>query len=273
MTADGFPRSVTIYGTGLMGSSLGLALKEQIPGIRVHGIDEPEILKRARSLGAIDNVSSQAPAFADLIILAAPVGVILQLLGDLPAGPSLILDVGSTKVDICNKARERGLPFVGGHPMTGSEKSGPEAASAELFHRAPFFLCPVSSAPENALSSVTRVVEAIGASPVVISAEEHDRVVAQLSHLPQILSTLLADQTSEHRRLAGPGWKSFTRLAASPFHVWRDILQTSGSLPLELRLFADRLRSALDALEGGDLKEIEAMFERANRAVADESHE
>jgi prephenate dehydrogenase len=270
MTRDGFPRSVTIYGTGLIGTSFGLALKERIPGIRVYGIDSPEILKRAQHRGAIDEHESQT---SDLLILAAPVGAILDLLSDLPPGPALILDVGSTKADICGKARSRGLPFVGGHPMTGSEKSGPDAASADLFRGAPFFLCPVSSAPENAMSRVIHVVEAIGANPVVIDAEEHDRVVAQLSHLPQILSTLLADQTSEHRGLAGPGWKSFTRLAASPFHVWQDILQTSGSLPRELRLFADRLRSVLDALERGDMKELERMFERANNAVSEEGRE
>ena len=157
--------------------------------------------------------------------------------------------------------------------MTGSEKSGPEAASADLFRGATFFLCPASSAPRSALARVTQVIEAIGANPVLISAEEHDRVVAQLSHLPQILSTLLADQTAQNRKLAGPGWKSFTRLAGSPFHVWRDILQTSGSLPMELRLFSDRLNSVLDALDRGNMKEIEAMFERANRVIPEKRHE
>jgi prephenate dehydrogenase len=91
--------------------------------------------------------------------------------------------------------------------------------------------------------------------------------VAQLSHLPQIVSTLLADQTSANKDLAGPGWKSVTRLAASPFHVWRDILQTSGSLPDELRSFIARLREVLDALEAGNMQEVEALFERANRGV------
>src|SRR6185436_13461981 len=119
---------------------------------------------------------------------------------------------------ICRKAESRGLSFVGGHPMTGSETSGPEAASADLFRGAPFFLCPVPSASQSTRSRVTRIVETIGARPMVMTAEEHDRVVAQMSHLPQILSTLLADQTSDRHGLAGPGWKSLTRLAASPYH-------------------------------------------------------
>jgi prephenate dehydrogenase len=273
MTADGFPHTVTIYGTGLIGTSFGLALKKRIPGVRVYGVDSPEILARAQALGAIDDGKEKAPDFPDLVVLATPIGTILELLGELAPGPSVILDVGSTKVTVCRKAAGRGLPFVGGHPMTGSERSGPEAASSDLFEKATFFLCPVSSAPNNAISQATLVVKTIGANPVVISAEEHDRVVAQLSHLPQVLSTLLADQTTEHRRLAGPGWKSFTRLAASPFHVWKDILQTSGSLPLELRLFTDRLCAVLDALERGQMNEVEEMFERANHAVAEEGHE
>jgi prephenate dehydrogenase len=272
MTGDGFPGSVTIYGTGLIGASFGLALKKSNPGIRIYGVDSPEVLGRAQRRGAVDEGVEQAPNPTDLVILAAPVGAILKLLGEIPVGPC-ILDAGSTKVEICRKAAGHLLPFVGGHPMTGSEKPGPEAASAELFEMAPFFLCPVSSTPDSALSLVMRVVEAIGARPVVMSAEEHDRVVAQLSHLPQVLSTLLADQTSEQRGLAGPGWKSFTRLAASPFHVWHDILQTSGSLPLELRLFSDRLCAVLDALERGNMKEVQAMFERANRAVSEEGRE
>jgi prephenate dehydrogenase len=268
MTPGGFPRSITIYGTGLIGSSIGLALKKHVPEIRIHGVDSPEVLKRAQQLGAIDSVETIP---ADLLILAAPVGVILQLLGDVPADSPAVLDVGSTKVEICGKAASRGLRFVGGHPMTGSERSGPEAASPDLFRDAPFFLCPVASATQDAISTVTKVVEAIGANVVRTTAEEHDRVVARLSHLPQIVSTLLADQASTDHALAGPGWKSVTRLAASPFHVWRDILETSGSLPAELQLFADRLRSVLEALENGDMNRIETMFQRANRSVSEAS--
>jgi prephenate dehydrogenase len=271
MSTEGFPRTVLLYGTGLIGASFGLALKQGIPGVRVYGKDSPEVLERAEQLGAVDKGTLSPSDVPDLIILAAPVGTILDLLDQLPpASAAVIVDVGSTKVEICRKAANRGLPFVGGHPMTGSERSGPEAASANLFRGAPFFLSPIETAPQGALSLVTRVVEVVGAKPVVMSAEEHDRVVAQLSHLPQILSTLLADQTGERSALAGPGWKSLTRLAASPFHVWRDILLTSGSLPMELRLFTDRLCAVLDDLESGSMKDIEAMFERANRIVSEE---
>jgi prephenate dehydrogenase len=213
------------------------------------------------------------PFMADLAILATPVGSVLQLLDKIPQSADLILDVGSTKVDICRKAEERKLPFLGGHPLTGSERSGPDAASARLFAGEPFFLCPISSTPPDAVSKLSPVLQAIGARPIVMSADEHDSLVAQISHLPQILSTLLADQTQLHKSLAGPGWRSVTRLAASPFHIWRDILQTSGYLPEELRSFISRLHIVLDALEAGNIQELEGFFERANSAVSGGTHE
>ena len=259
-----FPRTVTIYGTGLMGSSFALALRQAIPGVRVFGIDTPEILIRARQVGAID---SAAPEDSELVILSAPFGEILHLLDMLTPGPQVVLDMGSTKVDICKKAEHRKLPFVGGHPMTGSERSGPEAASADLFSGSRFFLCPVASTPPDAIAKLELLIRSIGALPYVITPEHHDKLAAELSHLPQILSTVLADHTSDHRDFSGPGWKSVTRLAASPFHVWRDILVTSGSLPEELRTYIQRLHEILDALDRKDLKQLEAVFERANRSI------
>lgn len=270
MTMDsGFPRSVTIYGTGLIGCSFALALKQTVPGVRIFGIDSADILNRARSIGAIDTQASAPETTSDLIILSTPVGDILRLTGEMQPGSSLILDVGSTKVDICRIAEARGLPFVGGHPMTGSERSGPEAASADLFKGSRFFLCPISSSPPEAVAKLENVIRRIGALPTVIRPEEHDKLVAELSHLPQILSTVLAELTGDHREFAGPGWKSVTRLAASPFHVWRDILMTSGSLPGELKIYVQRLNDILDALERRDLKELESVFERANNSFFD----
>ena len=271
MTKGSFPRSVIVYGTGLIGSSLGLALRKHLPGIRIFGVDSAEVLDRARRLGAVEPES--APARADLVILATPVGAILQWLDQPLALAELILDVGSTKAAICRKAEDRKLPFLGGHPMTGSERAGPEAASAELFQRETFFLCPVATTPPEAQGSIESVLRSIGAQPVVLDADRHDRLVAQLSHLPQILSSLVANQTTESTDLAGPGWKSVTRLAASPFHVWRDILETSGSLPEELRSFVACLQSLISALEKRDFGEIENIFDRANRIVSGVRHE
>ena len=267
MTATAFPRSVVLYGTGLMGCSLALALQKGSPGVRIFGVDDRAILERAQDLGAVE-ISAEPPKDPDLIVLATPVNAILERLEQLPTNaPGLILDVGSTKAAICEAAERRKLPFVGGHPMTGSERSGPEAASADLFKDAPFFLCPIPSTPKDALTKLKPVLQAMGAEPVVLDAEDHDRLVAKISHLPQVLSTLLADQTSDDTALAGPGWKSMTRLAGSPFHVWRDILQTSRFLPQELKSFESRLHAIIKALESDNMTEIEAFFEKANRIV------
>jgi prephenate dehydrogenase len=241
----------------LIGGSLALALKRAFPDVRIAGVDKPEVLKRALELNIID---SAGPQSSDLVILATPVGEILRLIDELPTGPALVTDVGSTKSAICERAEQRGLPFVGGHPMAGLENSGPEAADASLFESAPFFLCPVRSTPGDAIAGMEKLIRNIGAVPHVISSEEHDRLVASISHLPQIISSALAAQTSGYGNMAGPGLRSMTRMAASPFHVWRDIFKTSGHLPHELKAFICRLQTILDSLENGDTHELEKLF-------------
>lgn len=252
-------KTITIYGTGLIGGSLALALKRAFADIRIAGVDDPEVIKRALELKIIDRAGPQP---ADLIILATPVGEILQLLDEIPPNDALTTDVGSTKVAICEKAERLGLRFIGGHPMAGQEQSGPEAANASLFEGAPFFLCSVRSTPSDALEKMQKIIKAIGGVPHTISPQDHDQLVAQISHLPQIVSSVLADYTAAHNDLAGPGLRSMTRMAASPFHVWRDIFKTSGSLPHELQSFIQRLQGILNSLEGGDLAEIEKLFKR-----------
>src|ERR1051326_2428619 len=266
-----FPRRVTIFGVGLIGGSLALALKRAYPEIQIAGVDKPDVLERASHLRIIDRVfgshqNHPAGADSDLIVLATPVGEILRLLDQFTRNQRLVLDVGSTKLTICRKAERLGVPFIGGHPMAGLEQSGPEAASADLFREAPFFLCPVQSTPAGAVDEIQAMVRAIHAVPRVIRPEEHDRLVAQISHLPQIVSTLLADQTAAHNELAGPGLRSMTRLAGSPFHIWRDIFKTSGALPQEVQAFIERLQRILDSMEGGNFDEIETLFKRGGSA-------
>ncbi len=253
------PAKVAIVGTGLIGGSLALALKRAFPHVQISGVDKPEVLERARRLSIIDTVE---PIEADLIILAAPVGDILKLLDQYASSETLVTDVGSTKSVICRKAERIKVPFIGGHPMAGLESSGPEAATADLFHNAPYFLCPVQSTPQGAVGRMHQIADSIGASPHTISPDEHDRLVAQISHLPQLISTLLANQTDEHREFAGPGLRSMTRLASSPFHVWRDIFKTSGFLPHELQSFIERLQRVQDSIEAGKFDEIEGLFKR-----------
>ena len=251
--------TVTIYGTGLIGGSLALALKQAFPQIRIAGVDKPEVLERAQRLKIIDVGGAQP---ADLVILATPVGEILKLIDQFHSRETLVTDVGSTKAAVCNKAARLAVPFVGGHPMAGLEHSGPEAASADLFRSAPYCLCRVKSTPDGAMETMREMANAIGAAPHEISPEDHDRLVAQISHLPQILSTVLADQTSAHKEAAGPGLRSMTRLAGSPFHVWRDIFRTSSFLPHELQSFIERLQRILDSMEAGNFDELENLFKR-----------
>src|SRR5215831_3221728 len=255
------PERITIFGVGLIGGSLALALKRAFPEIHIAGVDKPDVLERARQLGIVESAGALGES-SDLIVLATPVGEILKLLDQFTKNHKLIMDVGSTKLAICRKAERLGVPFIGGHPMAGLELSGPEAASADLFRDAPFFFCGVKSSPAGAFEQVEALAKAVHAVPYVISPEEHDRLVAQISHLPQIISTLLADQTSVHKDLAGPGLRSMTRLAGSPFHVWRDIFKTSGGLPQELHNFIERLQDIADSLEAGNLDEIEELFRR-----------
>jgi prephenate dehydrogenase len=250
---------VTIYGTGLIGGSFALAVKRAFPHVRVAGLDKADVLERAKRLKIID-IEGDEPA--DLVVLATPVGEVLKLINRFTSTAALVTDVGSTKVAICNKAERLGIPFIGGHPMAGLEQSGPEAASPDLFHRAPYFLCRVKSTPAGAFETMYDIARAIGATPQEISAEDHDKLVAQISHLPQIISTLLAHHTSSYKDVAGPGLRSMTRLAGSPFHVWRDIFRTSGFLPHELQFFIERLQQIQDSMEAGNFDEIEALFKR-----------
>jgi prephenate dehydrogenase len=251
------PNRVTIYGTGLIGGSFALALRRAVPGIHIAGIDKPAVVNRALQLKIIDSTEPQS---TDLIVLATPIGDILHLLDEISPGNALITDVGSTKTTICAHAERRSLPFIGGHPMAGAEFSGPEAAEAGLFEDAPFFLCPVRSTPTDAVDHMQAIIKAIGAIPQVISPMDHDRLVARISHLPQIISTALANQTISDRDLAGPGLRSMTRMAASPLHIWRDIFKTSGFLPHELKSFIQSLQSILDSIERGSFDELDELF-------------
>lgn len=272
---------VAIAGVGLIGGSLGLALKRAYPSIRICGIGRRRrSLELAERLGAIDEKTTDLAAGlagADLVVLATPVKRIIELLAEI--GPylrrrALVTDVGSTKAEVCRAARKY-LPdsvfFIGGHPLAGKERSGIELAEAGLFRGATYALCPLPGTPGSVLSALARAVRSMGAVPLVMDAALHDRVVARTSHLPQIISTTLALVLEEAARseseqlffqLSGGGFRDQLRLAASPYQVWRDIFETNSaaiSQALADMVGAlERVRAKLEA-EG-----LEKDFDRAN---------
>jgi prephenate dehydrogenase len=247
---------VTIIGLGLIGGSWALALKERGIKVRRVGCDKPEVLERALAAGIIDEAFAdprEAVRGADLVILATPVGSILNLLPQVKEASSpsaLITDVGSTKRLICMRAREifGDAPlFLGGHPLAGKERSGVEHASATLLQGARYVITPLlpNHLEDARIKGFCALLEALGARPFVTEASTHDRAVAFFSHLPQLVSSGLASMIVDQGvdeflplDLAAGGFRDVTRLAESPYSVWRDICLTN----------IENIQSALGAL-------------------------
>jgi prephenate dehydrogenase len=254
VNAEPLFRRVAIVGLGLLGGSWGLALKKAgFTGRIVGYARRAETRAQALAEGAVDEGFAdvtEAVRGADLVILATPVAAILDHLARLqPHLPvrALITDVGSTKRRICERAAElydqRPL-FLGGHPMAGKERSGLANADARLFENARYVLTPVK--PEHLdderVQAFRALVAAIGARPFTSDPAAHDLAVAYLSHLPQLLSSGLASLMEEKEdlplELAASGFRDVTRLADSPYSVWRDICLTN----------TENIQRALDAL-------------------------
>jgi len=234
--------TVAIVGVGLIGGSFGLALKKHGFSGRILGVSSAVTLAKALERGAIDEGARLAAAAeqADLIYLSQPVGQILgtlhQIDGMVRPGV-LITDAGSTKGAIVAAARQsvRRAQFIGGHPLAGKEQRGVEEAEADLFAGRTWVLTPLNPADLEtpAARGLIDWIGRIGSTAVVMDAEDHDRVVSFTSHLPQLASTVLAAVVAEHLsspeqlRVSGPGLLDSTRLARSPYEVWRDILETN----------------------------------------------
>ena len=253
--------TVTIVGVGLIGGSFALALRKVGYLGRMLGVSSPATLSRALDLGVIDEARSLEDALprSDLVYMAQPVLRILAQLErvrDLVPDHALVTDAGSTKQVIVDRARELfqgGADFLGGHPMAGKEGRGVEIADAGLFSGATYALVPTgSSVPDSPVAAEFRGwLEELGCHVNVMSAAEHDRIVAWTSHLPQLVSTALAGtlagrlQSSSDLEVAGDGLRDMTRLAASPHEVWAEILETN--------------REAIDEALGEFIGEVEAL--------------
>jgi prephenate dehydrogenase len=272
-------KHIAIVGVGLIGGSFALAARRAGIGERITGWDRKEALDKARDIGAIDGVEdafdSDRASEADLVYLAAPVGAIVSFLrkrGKSLKPGAIVTDAGSTKREICRVALEAlpsAVAFVGGHPMAGSERTGVEFADANLFQGAGYALVTNDDVNSDALRAVMQVVRSIGATPIALTAEEHDRIAARISHSPQMLSTALALAVAQRCEagtlaLAGSGFAEMTRLAESRWSVWEDICRTN----------ADEISAALDetiaeieavraAISSGDLASLCEMFDSA----------
>jgi prephenate dehydrogenase len=249
--------AVAIVGLGLVGGSLARALTAA--GYRVIGHDRPRVLRQALAARAIAVAARSVPLAvgdADVVVLAASPRTNRRLLPQVAraARPGATLtDVGSVKRGICADARRRRLTrFVGGHPMAGREASGFAASKPDLFHGRRWILTPDADTAPAALRSLRALVRAVGARPVVMSPAEHDRVVAFLSHAPQVVAWALFGAAQQdgvakrHLDVAGPAFRDMTRLARSPRGMWREILaENRREVNAALRVLRAALRRRL----------------------------
>jgi prephenate dehydrogenase len=275
-------RQITIIGTGLIGGSLGLALRKHKFAGRIIGCDREAALEKARMRGAIDAGSANVAdtiAGSQMVVLATPVLGILDYIQRV--GPTLpvrtqLTDVGSTKLAVVERAvkvfgKQAGKRFLPGHPMAGKELGGVDYADADLFRNAVWFLTPLpgQSLNEGLFAEFAGWIDAIGARIAVLPADEHDRLCAWISHVPQMISTALASALVEEfgpeaplLPAGGRALQEMTRISASPYSMWRDIA-ISNKKNLEDALWKVEQRLA-HIRENLATRELGEEFERAH---------
>ncbi len=257
-TQKPFPfQHITIIGVGLIGGSLALATKQRFPAIHITGVDTPQVLKRALDRHAIDLTDKsieRAVRSADLIVLAAPVSSIskmLPLIAKNCSPSTIVTDTGSVKRKLIEQA-QRLFPngnFIGGHPMTGSEFSGINAAHPLLFQNALYLLTPTHTTKKQLVHILAKFFTALDARICIINPATHDSVVAAVSHLPQLAAVALMNSVGKyhpdaphHLALAAGGFRDMTRIASSPFEMWKGILSANQKeISKALRLYIKQL--------------------------------
>ncbi len=267
-----FSSRVAIAGLGLMGGSLALALRGRCQALLAVDPD-PKARALARRRHIVDQISSDPAEIlpkADLIILAAPVGAILEMIASLPAlhpGSPIVLDIGSTKTQIC--AAMEALPSrfdpLGGHPMCGKENLTLIHAEASLYQGATFAFTPLERTSAQAREVATQLARAVGARPLWLDPLTHDRYTAATSHLPYLLASALALATPEETTpLIGPGFQSTSRLAATPASMMSDVLQSNRENILgALRDFRGQLDLLEQNLESEDCQALRELLTRS----------
>lgn len=272
---------VLVVGCGLIGGSIGLALRRAGAAF-VRGVDrDDETARRAAQVGALDEAATDletAGADVDVIVVATPVGQILPVIGRVAgvARPgTVVTDVGSAKGGIVAEAmRLLGpqRPFVGGHPMAGSEREGIDAAREDLFDGALWLLTPVADTDAGAYRRVNALVAATGARALALDPGQHDRIVAVVSHLPYLIATTLlrrAAEVGDERvfRAAAGSFRDVTRTGGTSPRVWRDILAANAeAIVAELDAYVSALGSTRDAVARGEWETIDDAIARARDA-------
>jgi prephenate dehydrogenase len=267
--------TVTIVGVGLLGGSLGLALKQRGLARRVLGVGRrPETMNTALQRGVIDQafaVSVEAVPESDLIVLCTPAANVigyLDAIRPLCRKGAVVTDVASTKRDICahvRKAWSEPFRFIGSHPMAGSEKFGPEHASAKLFENSVCFVEAMNSHAPDAHAAVSEMWTAVGAQVVPIEPAAHDVLAARTSHVPHIVASALARLTARDgdalRAFVGGGFRDTTRIAEGRPELWRDISLTNADAILGvLRELQADLSGFSEALTKNDAEILEKFF-------------
>jgi prephenate dehydrogenase len=275
-------KKIVIFGAGLIGGSFALALRRANAVGEVVGFGRSAAtLEQARQFGILDRIGTDLAELgdADIVLLATPVGQMAELMARIAphlGAHSLVTDGGSTKGDVVAAARGNlgsKLPqFVPAHPIAGAEKTGPEAALADLYVGKKVVLTPL---PENSKESVARVRQAwelCGANVSELTAEQHDTVFAAVSHLPHLLSFALVHDLSQRDNrdllmsFAASGFRDFTRIAASSPEMWRDICMANRDALLdELGRYQQELETLHEALAEADAAKLEQVFSEARK--------
>jgi prephenate dehydrogenase len=271
---------IAVLGVGLIGGSIGLAAKERVADVEVVGFGrDPERLELASERAAIDRAAGsieEAVEGAELCFVCAPVGVLPDLVRaalDASGEDTLVTDVGSTKQDLV--ARTPDPRFVGGHPIAGAETAGVEHARADLFQNAVWYLTPHEQSGGLLYERLHRFVVDLGARPVAVDAETHDRLVAVFSHLPHVLANVLASQAAarlseqgEALRHVGPSFRDMTRVAGANTAIWGDIYRSNrAAIVEEIRGFRRELDEVERRLEGGEVEDWNDRAREDRRAL------
>ncbi|MFM1996396.1 MAG: hypothetical protein RLZZ111_783 [Planctomycetota bacterium] len=267
--------TVAIVGVGMIGGSIAAALRARRLADRVIGVGRSAAsLAAAKRQGLVDEVATDvaAVAAADLVVVATAVGSIPALLDQVDAvvrPGTLLTDAGSTKKSIVaaweKRRRSRRGRFVGGHPIAGSHRRGPDAADARLFEGRVTVVTPVAATPAADTESVAGFWSALGSTVFMMPPREHDRLLAMTSHAPHVIAAAIAAATpAEARRLTAGGWRDTTRIAAGDPDLWADILlDNAGDVAKALSRIAAVTEKILAALESGDRRRLVSLLKRA----------